>query len=138
MHDELQGRLSRRDARLPELPRQQFNESLDRKGDIARAFAAHQTSPAALTPHRRHVVHNERDLTLRVAYDSEVAKAAGKSDPEMLRDWDRENFVPPKLRDEFRDIDMGQGDDELDRPSAGPEDLRGDLERSWEQLSEGR
>ena len=135
VHAELQGRMARRDVKLPPMPRPVFNESTDRKGDIARAMLAHGvTDPEQFVEKRRRTVANTMDLDVRAAYAEEEQKKSGQPFRESVEDFKREHFIPKSVRDEYQEIDPGLDDEE---PSGGGDDRRSDIASAWQQHSGG-
>ncbi len=118
IHDEVAGRLARRDAVKAPMPKTVPNESSDRRADLHRAFAAHQTTPEQLAPSRRHTVGNDRELAVRAAY----AEHTGQS-PEQ---FEKDTYVPPAVAAEYEDVEVPGKDDEDDSP-------RADLARAFQQ-----
>ena len=113
-----------RDARLPRLPREEFNAGKDLRRDIEKSFAAHGTTPEKVVPQRRHTVGNDRELAVRAAY----AEHTGQS-PEQ---FERDTYVPPSVAAEYEDVEVpGRASED------SGDDRRGDLARAFEQHSGG-
>jgi hypothetical protein len=122
-----------RDARLPRLPREEFNESKDRKSDIRDAFARHGADDpreVAGLGGRRRTIANSMDLDVRAAYAEEEQKTSGQPLRESVEDFKREHWIPKSVRDEYQEVDPGADDDE---PSSDGDDRRSDLERAFAQ-----